>query len=434
VEVLWFLFGIAIGVMSLTLYRLRLSQQIKQLTRNLGATPNQALSVTSQLASAIAQQQQYNRDLEQQVEMWKQIVNSAPVGYLQVDEQAQLLWGNPLACRLLNIGQCHNHPPRLLLELVRSYELDALIEQARDAQKPKERDWVFSPTSIDAAQSLRPIPLRGLAVPLRGGQVGVFLEDRQEAMTLAQQRNRWTADVAHELKTPLTSIRLVSETLQMRLEPPLRTWADRLLNETLRLSLLVQELLDLGQLELNPAQRLKLRTIDLPKTIHAAWQGLDPLSSAKQIHLEYDGPASFTLQADEARLHRVFLNLFDNAIKFSHNHQPIRVQVSVQENPTTMYPWIQIDVIDGGDGFPIKALPFVFERFYRADPSRARESAQQDTDLGLTTQLSSGSGLGLAIVQQIIEAHRGKVFAKNHTETGGAWMQILLPWATEHDA
>jgi two-component system phosphate regulon sensor histidine kinase PhoR len=130
----------------------------------------------------------------------------------------------------------------------------------------------------------------------------------------------------------------------------------------------------------------------------------------------------------------VFLNLFDNAIKFSHNHQPIRVQVSVQENPTTMYPWIQIDVIDGGDGFPIKALPFVFERFYRADPSRARESAQQDTDLGLTTQLSSGSGLGLAIVQQIIEAHRGKVFAKNHTETGGAWMQILLPWATEHDA
>jgi two-component system phosphate regulon sensor histidine kinase PhoR len=79
--------------------------------------------------------------------------------------------------------------------------------------------------------------------------VGVFLENRQEAALLVQQRDRWTSDVAHELKTPLTSIRLVAETLQPRVDDSQRRWLDRLINETIRLSNLVEDLLNLSRLQ-----------------------------------------------------------------------------------------------------------------------------------------------------------------------------------------
>jgi two-component system phosphate regulon sensor histidine kinase PhoR len=106
--------------------------------------------------------------------------------------------------------------------------------------------------------------------------VGVFLENRQEAALLVQQRDRWTSDVAHELKTPLTSIRLVAETLQSRIDPKLKVWVDRLINETLRLSNLVEDLLNLSRLQGQQSQGLNPKPVDLPQLIQAAWLSLEP--------------------------------------------------------------------------------------------------------------------------------------------------------------
>ncbi len=411
--------------------------KLKQITRSLDMTDaTNTLSISSQLTAAIANYRQVNQDLERQSETWKQIVNCSPVGYLQVDEDNQLTLCNVQACHLLSIPDCNPLQPRLLLEWVRSYELDFLIEQARETEKLCQREWVFYPASVDAANlsDQRTTPIRGYAFPLMDDNVGVFLENRQEALTLAQQRDRWASDVAHELKTPLTSIRLVAETLQSRLEPPTRNWVDRLLTEAIRLSTLVQELLDLSQLEVNPVQRLSLKSVDLVKLIHAAWLSLEPLASAKQLHLDYDGPDHLLIQADEARLHRVLLNLFDNGIKYSPVESFIRVRVSFQHlsSPNSGRPsqQIQIDIIDMGCGFPETALPHVFERFYRADPSRSRNVEQRDlATAAQPIQLSSGSGLGLAIVRQIVEAHQGSVSASNDPDTGGAWLQIRLPYS-----
>ena len=86
-----------------------------------------------------------------------------------------------------------------------------------------------------------------------------------------------------------------------------------------------------------------------------------------------------------------------------------------QPNKTT---YIKIDIIDSGMGFNASDLPFIFERLYRGDKSRVRESQ---------TSAVEGSGLGLAIVEQIIQAHGGKIVAKNHPEIGGAWMELFLP-------
>ncbi|BAY54203.1 ATPase, histidine kinase-, DNA gyrase B-, and HSP90-like domain protein [Leptolyngbya boryana NIES-2135] len=423
-SVFWFLAGLAIGILPLTIYRSHLSSRIDQLAKTL--PPDEAsvdLSIMSRLSMRLAHDQAQTEKLERKLEVWKQILYLAPIGYLQVDEENQLIWCNSAAVQLLGINQGDDYAPRLLLELVRSYELDALIEKAREKGQPHQREWRFYPASADAENlsQARSTPLRGLAFPLQGGEVGVFLEDRQEAVTLSQQRDRWTSDVAHELKTPLTSIRLVAETLQSRIDPPNRQWVDRLLNETLRLSRLVQDLLDLSQLDLNPAQRLKLKQTDLVTLINAAWQSLEPIASEKQVQFYYSGLASVIVRADEARMHRVFLNLLDNSLKYSPNKGIIRIETSV--NDQSVSPQIQVDLVDAGAGFPEDAIPHIFERFYRADPSRVRSTQGREA-----MQPTSGSGLGLAIVRQIIEAHQGTVRAQNHPETGGAWVQVILPY------
>lgn len=489
-KLLWFLLGLAAGLAVLGGYRARLNSKLKILLQDLKVDSLQSsIPLVSRLAAVLHQQQQLSQDLEQERAAYEQILQIAPIGYLQVDDENQLCWSNLRVCQLLGIekwsrGQTNR---RLLLELVRSYELDCLIEEARVAQQPCQKDWIFHPSSADPAKLSRKHPLRGYAFPLPGGYVGVFLEDRQEAVTLIQERDRWASDVAHELKTPLTSIRLVAETLQSRLDPPLRTWVDRLLNETIRLSNLVQDLLELSRLALKLPKELTLTTVDLPGLVQSTWLNLEPLASKKQLQLIYSGPDCLLIQADEPRLYRVLLNLLDNSIKYSPADQTIRVQISIVNS---LHPWEQnlstqearavrvgvsevspqdlspsqqiacIEVIDAGPGFPEQALPYVFERFYRVDPARSRKVAdaakafnqsslanEYRSNVGITPSLShssrsilpalantsgtsqagSSSGLGLAIVQQIIEAHGGSVLANNHPETQGAWLQVFLP-------
>ncbi|MBD2465826.1 PAS domain-containing sensor histidine kinase [Oscillatoria sp. FACHB-1407] len=457
---LGFLLGLSIGLLLWWQQRSRSDAKIKTLVRTLRADEESGLSSTSQLTAAIATQQKIRQQLEQQLESYRQVLHSAPVGYLQVDDENRLIWCNERARELLHMTQEHSPRPRLLLELVRSYELDHLIEQTRNNKKPCQSDWTFHPASPDPSQlsKQQAYALRGHGFPLPWGQVGIFLEDRQEAVTLMQQRDRWASDVAHELKTPLTSIRLVAETLQSRLESPLRGWVDRLISETMRLGTLVQDLLDLSHIDRGSSQCLHLKTTDLAELIQAAWINLEPLARKKQLHLDYVGPEHLLIQIDEPRLYRVLINLLDNSIKYSPPWQTIRVQLQPEEpvadtpeNAGAIAKWVYLDIIDAGLGFAESDLPHVFERFYRADPSRSRTISTSEgktlpepaTDvISVTDDLrnygddrfdlhrGSGSGLGLAIVKQIVEAHAGSVTARNHPITGGAWLQVCLPWQT----
>lgn len=400
-------------------------------------------SAATQLSRALAHQRRQLEQLQQEVQTYQQVLQIAPVGYLHVDDENRLIWCNAEAKELLGI--CGDHPvakPRLLLELVRSYELDDLIEQTRTAGKPCQSHWTFYPVSADPSRlsEQQAYAVRGYGIPLARDQVAIFLENRQEAMALLQQRDRWASDLAHEFKTPLTSIRLVAETLQLRLEPTLRVWIDRLINETVRLSNLVQDLLDLNRLERGSFDTLQLQTVDLVSLLYSVWEMLEPLSREKHLHLDYQGPDDLPMQIDPARIHRLLMNLLDNSIKYSPIDSTIRVRVALEsgsnapllEKRQAQEAIVKIDVIDAGQGFPEKALPHLFERFYRADPARARhaetdrdEAAERHNPFDWYAQ--GGSGLGLAIVRQIVEAHRGSVSARNHPETGGAWLQVRLP-------
>lgn len=442
--ILDFLLGLVIGLGLLCWQQFRQRQRLNRLLRELRAADVEPspFSATSQLALTVARQQRTQQQLESEVATYRSILDAAPMGYLQLDDENRLVWCNREARSLLDIppappSQPDN--PRLLLELVRSYELDDLVEQARNSKTLCQKDWVFYPVSPDVLQLTRQrsYVLRGYAVPMPKQHVGVFLESRQEAVQLKQQLDRWASDVAHELKTPLTSIRLIAETLQTRLDPALRGWVNRLIGESVRLSDLVQDLLDLALIDRESSQCLHLKQVNLPDLVQSAWLNLEPLARKKQVQLNYQGPEYLPVRIDEARIYRVLMNLLDNSIKYSPPWETITVQIrtgTVEEfsesRPET---GVWLEVFDAGTGFAEQDLPHVFERFYRADPARSRlpSSRSSSSEASNSTEAEAyhrtSSGLGLAIVRQIVDAHQGLVLASNHPETGGAWLRIWLP-------
>lgn len=215
-RLLWFLLGLGLGLFLLWNYHKRFHARLNQVLEELQILSQKSSVMASlgRVTTAIHQQRQLNWQLEQRLETWKQILQAAPIGYLEVDEQYQLCWSNVKACQILGIdwAKAEHSQKRLLLQYVRSFELDQLIEQVKTTQQRCERDWIFHVTPAHSLGQIQDLPLRGYGFPLPLNHVGVFLEDRREAVTLTEERDRWASDVAHELKTPLTSIRLVAET------------------------------------------------------------------------------------------------------------------------------------------------------------------------------------------------------------------------------
>ncbi|MBE9129188.1 PAS domain-containing protein, partial [Coleofasciculus sp. LEGE 07081] len=432
-----FILGLALGIGFCWWQQRQRQRQLKRMLELLPAeSTDNSFPLVSQLRSAIAILIGDRAEIKEKLNTTRQVLQVAPVGYLQVDEDNRLIWCNEQARQLLQLDRWQPGQKRLLLELVRSYELDQLIERTREQQQPAIQEWVFHPACIDGAAmgEVRSLTLRASSLPLSHGQVSVFLENRQPLVELSQSRNQWVSDLAHELRTPLTSIRLVAETLQGRVKPPESRWIEQLLQETNRLIELVQNWLELSHLEKNPSKSLTYQSVELRSLIESAWQRLEPLAQQKQLSLAYQGPDTLSARGDKSRLIQVFLNLLDNSIK----HSPPQALIQVKVTPTQKAgidsdalveeeSFIQIDIIDSGSGFSASDLPHVFERLYRGDVSRYRAPVSGGSSaLGR----SSGSGLGLSIVQEIVQAHSGTVRARNHPETGGAWLQIQLPHPT----
>ncbi|WP_299487064.1 HAMP domain-containing sensor histidine kinase [Acaryochloris sp. IP29b_bin.137] len=456
-ELVWFLVGLGCGLGLLAIFAHRYNDRLEQIIHALPSEHYQsALSPLSRLSRVTHALQDELQRNEQEILGWQDVLYRSPIGYLQVNGVDNLYWINERACDLLSIHHrsWETLPNCLLLEVVRSLELDQLIRQVRTHQQEHQIDW-----NLHHSERSQEKPLRAVGIPLPKGHVGVFIEDRTEAKNLADDRDRWTSDVAHELKTPLTSIRLMVETLEQQVSWQHRTHIDRLLQEVIRLSDLVKDLLELSRITFNQAQTLQRQSINVPSLIHKAWLNLEPLAQQRNLSLFYQGLEDFILEVDKNRLYRVFLNLLDNAIKHSPIDQPILVQVETETaspQPGEPNQWLCIDIIDTGSGFSAEVLPHVFKRFYRSDPSRVRSTfslnqsellerqssssleptatsilvSGSEPELPATATSQGGSGLGLAIAQQIILAHGGTIRARNHPQTGGAWLQILLPCNT----
>ncbi|MEM9540554.1 MAG: HAMP domain-containing sensor histidine kinase [Cyanobacteria bacterium P01_E01_bin.42] len=387
-----------------------------------------SLPILSRLRGAVNLLTRSHQELEEQLQHLQAAIDIAPVGYLQIDRWNHLLWCNPYSRNLLKIDRWNPDRQRLLLELVRSYELDRLIERTRRKQQPQEQEWAYQSVPLSeettSAQDYC-VVLRASSVPLPEGQVGVFLQNRQPIIEAIDSRDRVFSDLTHELRTPLTSIYLVAEALQTRVDPSLKTWVDRIIGELDRLMALIADSLDVAQLQQPSETHLNRQPLNLKELLFSVWQTLEPLSEQKFLTLDYSGAESCQIFGDRDRLVQVFLNILDNSIKHSPDRSTIRVEVTTCQSvtaPSDPNSWITINVIDSGSGFHESDLDRVFERLYRGDSSR-----QRNVNSSQVTSLRQGSGLGLTIAQTIVLAHGGTIAAKNHPETRGAWLQIQLP-------
>jgi two-component system, OmpR family, phosphate regulon sensor histidine kinase PhoR len=390
---------------------------------------NISLPIISQLRRRAIFSQRQQHQLQQQLFSWQSLLESAPIGYLQIDAENQVLWCNHSAKHLLQIQKWHSAQARLLLELVRSYELDRLINKTRATQVTTKLVWQFHAGYHEGASS-QSIWLKASSIPLADGAIGLFIESQQERVDAATARERWLGDLAHEIRTPLTVIHLLAETLHSKVTPELTRWASQILRETNRLIDLVQHFLELSQLESSAKQHLQLTQVDFVKLTNDVWHTLEPIAKQRQIEFIYQGPSQLNLEIDAARLTQASINLFDNSLKYcpDRGHIWMKVQLLASEPLTTTPQSIEpirqvcIDLYDDGAGFTPTDLPYIFDRLYRGDVSRQRQPTSNST-IAQTT----GSGLGLAIVRQIILAHQGTIVANNHPTTGGAWFQIRLP-------
>jgi two-component system phosphate regulon sensor histidine kinase PhoR len=191
---------------------------------------------------------------------------------------------------------------------------------------------------------------------------------------------------------------------------------------------LVQDWLELSHIERQGT--LTTEPIHLQELIESVWQTLDPLAHQKSVCFRYRQSGEFAqplaVEGDNSRLYRVFLNLLDNAIRYSPPGGTIQVQAQ-RISRSQQGDRVQIQVIDEGSGFAVADLPHVFERLYRGDPGRGRNP---EAHPATTAPTSTGSGLGLAIVKQIVLTHGGTIHADNSSKTGGACVTLELPAAS----
>lgn len=240
-----------------------------------------------------------------------------------------------------------------------------------------------------------------------GGSAAVFF-DVTDLRRLEKVRKDFVANVSHELRTPITAIRGYAETLQSgALSDPVAApqMVDVILRQSLRLSALVEDLLELSRLESRELSLQKV-AVDLAEAVQRSVEAVRPKAVARGVSIDVQVPAGLTALADPRGVEQILLNLLDNAVKYSkaEGHAWVSGRVVGQE--------IELAVKDDGPGVEEKHLSRLFERFYRVDKGRSR-------DMG-------GTGLGLSIVKHLSNAMGGEVRVESRPGAGSTFT-VSLP-------
>lgn len=222
-------------------------------------------------------------------------------------------------------------------------------------------------------------------------------------------RNQFVSDASHELKTPLASMKILSESLLTQPDAPIELYKEfmgDINNEVDRLSLVINDLLTLVKTD-RGVDTLIIGDVELSEMIKHIIGTVSPLARNKHITLSYEY-VDVMLKGDELRLNQVFTNIIDNAIKYSPENTTVTINLTQNISNAV------VTVSDQGIGISHEDLTRIFERFYRVDKARSRQAG--------------GTGLGLAIVKQIIEQHGGSIEVKSEQGQGTSFT-VSLPLA-----
>ncbi len=325
-------------------------------------------------------------------------------GILVVDAGKRLVFMNDAMGRILDV---HGHPaegaPLAQLIWERSVldaygeALSGSAEVRRRVDLPGGRQFELTVTAFSGDEGPS------------SGAIGLFF-DVTRLQALEQVRTEFVADISHELRTPITSVRAAAETLQsgMAREPgEAERFLDIVTKNVSRMEAILQDLAALSKIETG-AIKLSRSHVDLLGAISEVAASIGPRAASRGIEIKTQVTPGLALWADRRRLDQILLNLLDNAVKFNRKGGSIWISARRGEGV------VHLQIEDTGEGIPPDALERVFHRFYRVDRARSKETP--------------GAGLGLAIVKHLVRLHGGTIRAENR-ETSGTRIVLEMPAA-----
>lgn len=317
-------------------------------------------------------------------------------GVLVVDAKGKIRLANDALRQQFNLTE--TALGKTVMEVIRNAGLQDLITEALGAGQIRGRELPFL-VPEERFFDVNATVLRAQGETVAGAVV--VLHDITRIKRLENIRKEFVANVSHELRTPLAIIKGYVETLQDEPAPDpasSQQFLQTIQKHSRRLEALIEDLLSISALESQQA-RLNFDAIPLTAAAATVVDELAAQAGEKSITVVVEIPADLpTVRADDHRLHQVFFNLLDNAVKYTGTGGRVILTAKASGD------MIEVCVADNGPGIAPEHLPHVFERFYRVDKARSRE-------LG-------GTGLGLSIVKHIIQAHGGRVWAESELEKG----------------
>ncbi|TYR76926.1 cell wall metabolism sensor histidine kinase WalK [Rossellomorea vietnamensis] len=299
-------------------------------------------------------------------------------------------------------------------DVIKFPEVNKLVEEIFMTEQ-KVRKQLLLPLQIERKHfEVYGAPIIGTKEEWKG--IVLVFHDITELKKLEQMRKDFVANVSHELRTPITSIKGFSETLldgAMNDKETTKAFLNIILNESDRLQSLITDLLDLSKMEKQGFQ-LHVHNADISVILQEVVAILEKKPEKKEIQLTLLADEPAVAEVDSMRMKQVFINLIGNAITYTPAEGKVTVSVSQTEST------VVIEIKDSGIGIDEEEIPRIFERFYRVDKARSRDSG--------------GTGLGLAIVKHLIEAHGGQIGVESKVNEGTTFKVTLFKKFLQEDS
>ena len=333
------------------------------------------------------------------------ILSSMVEGVIVINSKGKIEHASPNFCQLLELRSKETQD-KLYWEVIWNQEINESIKEALLHKRAVRKEInIIGPQESFFSMQISPVMGRDDKLV---SLIAVF-HDITELKKLESLRADFVANVSHELKTPLTAIKGFVETLKTSAKDDpvaLVRFLDIIDKQAQRLENLVNDLLILSSIEFKEV-KMNFMAEPLNKIISTVLALQKKTIEDKGHQVLVDVPEDLPkVLVDRQRMEQVFLNLLDNAVKFTPKGGQISIRAYLDK------PYVRIEVKDNGVGIPPEHLSRVFERFYRVDKARSREAG--------------GTGLGLAIVRQIVSAHQGKIEVESALELGSTF-RIFLP-------
>jgi len=286
---------------------------------------------------------------------------------------------------------------------------EPLVQSARDPEILRAVQTAIETRDIVVARAAKIFSGRVFdvtAAPMPGGGVVAVMHDQTEIERVEKTRRDFIANVSHELRTPLTSIQGYAETVleHEQLSETAREFVEIIRKNAMRMARLTEDLLVLARVE-SGERNFKLQSATPQELLEEALQTFQEIAGSRSIELAVVNTATSSVLVDRDAIHQVFGNLIDNAMKYGEDGRKILIGACETEDGVQFY------VRDFGAGIPSEHLPRLFERFYRVDKARSRESG--------------GTGLGLAIAKHVVRAHGGTIKGESELNHGSTFYFTL---------